>query len=474
MKYSFLSVLLSGLTLLVLAGATDAQNPTTLWETKKGIQKPESVYYHKKSDRLFVSNIVGGGTEKDGKGWISVLSAEGEVLEPKWVKGLNAPKGIRIADGTLWVSDIDRLLGFDLSTGKNVEEVSIPDAVFLNDVAVGHDGDVFVSDMRDNKIYRYSDGEVGVFAQGEKLESPNGLLVSGTRLLVGGNSTGENKSGHLFSIDLRTGKKRLITPEPTLQIDGIELDGRGNYIVTEWSRGTILKISPDGTKKKLLQLERSTADIGFDQKTQRLFLPYMLKNKVVAYRIAPKRSYQSLIDDRLSLWQTQGNWNVNQDGVVTLKPGPDEEGWKRFEDYLTSKAQYKDFELHVEYKFQEGGNSGVFFHIGNPKKPVSTGIEVQILDSFHESGELGPHDHGGIISATGPAINMSRPAGHWQHMVVLSNGDHLRVLLNGEQIQDVQLNETNVSDRPSTGHISIQDHGLPFQVRSIRIRPLQN
>ena len=472
MRTSHVLIVLS-LLVPMLAGITHAQDIKKVWETTDGIQRPESAYYDAQRDQIYVSSIAGGGTEKNGNGWISILGTDGTVIEKKWVDGLNAPKGIRSTGDTLWVSDIDRLLGFDQETGEKVADVKIPEAKFLNDVAVGYDGTVYVSDMKGNRIYSYKQGgKLKVFAEGEKLESPNGLLVSGTRLLVCGFSAGNNKPGHLYSIDLRNGKKRLVHEKPLGNLDGLELDGRGNYVVTDWPAGKIYRVGPDGQKETLFSGKKGTADIGFARDHQILLLPYMTKDKVVAYQIGPVHDYQNLIDKSLSKWQTNGNWTVRDDGVVELKPGPNEEGWKRFEDYLTSKTKYDDFVLHVDYKIIEDGNSGIFFNIGNPEKPVSTGIEVQILDSFETTGDLSHHDNGGIISTNGASKNMSRPAGLWNHMTVIVEGDHLRVILNGEQVQDLQLDETEVSDRPSSGHISIQDHGLPFWVRNVKIRSL--
>jgi len=48
-----------------------------------------------------------------------------------------------------------------------------------------------------------------------------------------------------------------------------------------------------------------------------------------------------------------------------------------------------------------------------------------------------------------------------------------RHAFNGEQVQDIDLSETGMKDRPLKGHISIQDHGLPMQVRNVRIREIE-
>ena len=103
-----------------------------------------------------------------------------------WFTALNAPKGLRSFGGTLWVADLDEVIGIDVASGKENARVKIDGAKFLNDVAVGADGTVYASDMLGNKIYGVKDGKATVFAEGEQLEYPNGLFVEGERLVVGG------------------------------------------------------------------------------------------------------------------------------------------------------------------------------------------------------------------------------------------------------------------------------------------------
>src|SRR6266550_542027 len=53
-------------------------------------------------------------------------------------------------------------------------------------------------------------------------------------------------------------------------------------------------------------------------------------------------------------WTTTGNWKLGKDGVVSLQPRPGETGWTRYDAYLWSKKQYKDFEAEFEYKVAKG------------------------------------------------------------------------------------------------------------------------
>ncbi|MBC8325619.1 MAG: DUF1080 domain-containing protein [Verrucomicrobia subdivision 3 bacterium] len=176
----------------------------------------------------------------------------------------------------------------------------------------------------------------------------------------------------------------------------------------------------------------------------------------------------------LTGWQTTGNWLPQQDGSLLIKPRKGERGWQRYSAYLWSEKKYKDFVLHVEYKYPPKGNSGIHFRVGDLKNPVHTGIEAQVLDSYGKK-KVGPHDHGGIIRTVGASKNMSKKPGEWNTMIVTCKGSHLKVTLNGEQIVDVQLDKTPMKDRPLEGYIGLQDHGEPnnLHFRNIKIKELK-
>ncbi|MEM1354006.1 MAG: DUF1080 domain-containing protein [Planctomycetota bacterium] len=175
----------------------------------------------------------------------------------------------------------------------------------------------------------------------------------------------------------------------------------------------------------------------------------------------------------LTGWRTTGNWVPQDGGILKIDPRPGERGWQRFEAYLTTQRTYADFILELEFKLERGGNSGVHFRIGDPAEPVTRGIEVQILDSFGKPDErLTHHDNGGVIRTSPPSKNMSKPAGEWNQLVITCKGHHLTVVLNGERVQDLQLDEGAMKDRPLEGHIALQDHGIPMWFRNIRIKEL--
>jgi hypothetical protein len=170
-------------------------------------------------------------------------------------------------------------------------------------------------------------------------------------------------------------------------------------------------------------------------------------------------------------WTTKGNWTL-VDGVVSLEPRSGEKGWSRWDAYLWANKQYKDFEIEFEYKVQKGGNSGFYFHVGDKNDPVAKGIEVQIYDSGSKprDAKLTDHDSGGIIPGIPPTKNAAKPTGEWNKFHITVKDNKVTVVLNGEVVNEVPLDNDKIKSRPPTGAIGFQDHALPISLRNIRIR----
>ncbi len=275
------------------ASAAPAQPPavTAGWVVQD-MRAPESAYLDEGSGYLFVSQINGTPTDRDGNGRISKLGLDGSVVSADWFTGLNAPKGLRSFGGTLWVADLDEVIGIDIASAKENARVKVDGARFLNDVAIGADGTVYVSDTMASAIYAIKDGKSTVFAQGEQFEYPNGLFVEGERLIVGGWGKPEadfttKVPGRLYSLDLKTKQKTLITKQPLGNIDGVEQEARGGYLVTDYMKGTLIQVSPTGESRVVRTFKPGLADHTFlYAQGDILIAPHMNENTVAAYDIA--------------------------------------------------------------------------------------------------------------------------------------------------------------------------------------------
>jgi len=255
-----------------------------LW-VSKGFKMPESVVYDGANDILYVSNINGEGSDKDGNGFISRVSLDGEILEPEWISGLDAPKGMALAGNKLYVSDIDTLVEINVNDSEITNRYKARGSQFLNDVAAAGNGDIYVSDTGANTIYKLSDGSFGVWLKDDRLDSPNGLLVEQDRLLVA--SMGPFNSpdnARLSAVSLSSKTITNITPEPAGKLDGLETGLDGDYYVTDWPNGGLLRITTDGRVKKLLELEKGSADLEFVASTRMIIIPMMLEGELIAWK----------------------------------------------------------------------------------------------------------------------------------------------------------------------------------------------
>jgi sugar lactone lactonase YvrE len=269
--------------------------PKPLWTVSTGLASPESAYYHQRSNSIFVANINGGVLEKDGNGYITRLAMGGKVIAEKWATGLNAPKGIRSVGMTIWVADIDEVVGFELTAAgaRLVSRVRVDGSQFLNDVAAGPDGTLYVSDSTQSRIYMIRDGKPSVFAEvTDAGGQPNGLLVDGDRLILGTIGRGQ-AGGNLLAFDLKTKQRARLTMENVGGIDGIEPAEKGAYFVTDVIGRRLLHVGSGGAVTTLLLFDQAGADFGIQAKSQQFvaagiaFVPFLFANSVSAYDLYP-------------------------------------------------------------------------------------------------------------------------------------------------------------------------------------------
>lgn len=278
--------LITIVTLIFMASSfADTENFKQLWQTE-GFKNPESVLFDQKNNVIYVSNVNGSPAEKDGNGFISKVSMDGEIINLEWVTGLNAPKGMGIVGNHLYVADVDTLIEIDIPTGKISHHYVIEGAKFLNDVTTGDDT-VYVSDSFGNAIYSLKDGGIENWLTSPDLISPNGLYLEKGRMLVGSMGIfGENPVPGQFlavsladkSISSASGGKGIGA------LDGVEADLDGDFYVSDWAGGKIYHIERNGDFKELISLEQGTADIDYIQSKDILLIPLMVSGKLIAFK----------------------------------------------------------------------------------------------------------------------------------------------------------------------------------------------
>lgn len=255
-----------------------AQTPKIhqIWESTENMPVPESVLYVPDRQELYVSLIDGEGNAKDGKGGIAVLNLDGTLKNPTWITGLNAPKGMALYKGLLYIADITAVVVVDVITGNVIDEIEIEGAVFLNDVTVDSYGTVYISDTRLNKIYRLKNGQQDLYM--DNVNAVNGLKHIGADLFA-------LAGKELWRVNA---KKEVVVIAKGFEQngDGIEPIGNGDFLVTCWP-GIVYYVKADGSLIKLLDVQGkiNTADLGYHPDKKILYIPTFNNNSVIAYQL---------------------------------------------------------------------------------------------------------------------------------------------------------------------------------------------
>ncbi|WP_299700824.1 SMP-30/gluconolactonase/LRE family protein [uncultured Pontibacter sp.] len=284
--YSLSLLILTALALQGCSGGLfTSRAPVTLteaWATDNTLRTPESVVYDRERNVLYVSNINQSSKDrKDGDGFISRLSPNGDIEQLYWVSGLNDPKGMALQNNILYVADMDEIIAIATQTGAVLARHKADKSQMLNDVTVDNAGNVYVSDSRQGAIYLFRNGRVTHWLD-TKRERPNGLLYDNNRIIVASFNSGAVRF-------LDTERKEFTDwTDKIPSADGIARVGADGYMVSNWN-GEIYYVNNAGKNWKVLDTKSqkiNTADIFYDEQNQLLYVPTFYDNRVIAYRVA--------------------------------------------------------------------------------------------------------------------------------------------------------------------------------------------
>ena len=265
----------------------------------RGFDSPESVWYDSTLDVFFVSN-TGSGDGDDSHGFISRLKSDGSIDSLRFIADgqndvtLHTPRGLAVLGDTIWVADGKTLRGFDKRNGKGVGDVDFAQlgAELLNDVALGPEGSVFITDTR----ARDGAGEIFRIPQlSVEGRSRNPQAASTNTTLHGPNGiTWDRVRGHYLVASFLGNDIYSWMPEsePTAiatgpgRFDGIAALGDGRILVTSWNDSSLMVLRGDSLHAVISGLP-TPADIGIDNKRQRVAIPLSATNEVVIFTIPP-------------------------------------------------------------------------------------------------------------------------------------------------------------------------------------------
>ena len=273
---------------------------TSIMAEQPVFSQPESAYFYTSGSTdpgvYFISSTNG-----DDVGWVSKLAADGSMIDSRWATDLRHPMGMRVSGKRLWINNTTEIVGLNLDNPNDRIVHPIDGAISLNDLATDSSGHAYLSDTMNSRVVRVdlATGENSTYIS-TLPSSPNGVLVQGDRLYIASWGVMSDRpeeraewitktAGDLYWVSLKdsTKSRHIIVPELG-NLDGVEIDQKGNIYVSDWESGKLYKIS-SGTKTvvSLGQYGQGLADIGLNSLTGELALPVMLSSEVLFLATSP-------------------------------------------------------------------------------------------------------------------------------------------------------------------------------------------
>ena len=251
----------------------EADAADVAWVAKGGFCEPETVL-PLPDETLLVSNVC--GFREAGNGYLSLLDARGTALDWRIVDGLDAPLGMALHDGRLYVVDTNRVLVLQWPGYKHLETIGL-DTKVANDLAIATDGTMYVTDTATHEvIVRTPDGDISVLTGEPRFTGANGIELRDEHLYVGGK--------RLWCVNLADNSVRTVGPEWLGDIDGIEFEADGALQITPVA-GPLYRYRSDDDIEVISGEGVSSANHGFAPSLGLALIPTGFDNTVIAIRI---------------------------------------------------------------------------------------------------------------------------------------------------------------------------------------------
>lgn len=255
-----------------------------------GLKNPAGVIVDSVTGAYYISNVNGGQSDQDNNGFITKLDPTGKIEKLKFIAGgldgvtLHAPKGLAIVDQTLFVTDIDRVRGFDLQSGRPVKEMDLSAFTvnFLTGLATDSQGVLYIVDTGTDTIYKVNPrqgAKPAVFVKDEALAGPHGLAVNpltAALVVVSWNA------GKILEVD-RSGTVKVLFANSFFNarfgnLMGVDFDAFGNMYVSDFSEGKVIRIDPSFHIQTIAEFLTTPAGLAIDRKNHRILVPYLSGN----------------------------------------------------------------------------------------------------------------------------------------------------------------------------------------------------
>ncbi len=179
----------------------------------------------------------------------------------------------------------------------------------------------------------------------------------------------------------------------------------------------------------------------------------------------------------------KGVWTF-ENGVLTASE----------DQVIWSKKDYDDFIIDLEFKTENGTNSGVIVYCTDMENWIPNSVEVQIADDFAEQWAKSPKTWhcGAIFGHLAPTKSMVKKPGQWNRFTVTCKDKMIYVMLNGQMVTEMNMDlwtsatknpdgsdipswlSTPFAKLPTHGNIGLQGKhaGAPIYFRKVKIKEL--
>jgi len=180
-------------------------------------------------------------------------------------------------------------------------------------------------------------------------------------------------------------------------------------------------------------------------------------------------------------WQMDSmpsGWGVREGALTRVRPAAD----------IITTEKFRNFELSLEWNVAPKGNSGIFYRASEDDDAIYwTAPEMQVLDDAgHPDGQSRLTAAGADYGLYPSPAGVVKPAGEWNQVRILVDGNHVEQWLNGVKVVEYELGspdwEAKVKaskfathpryGRNAEGYIGLQEHEYRVAFRNIKIRVL--
>ena len=179
----------------------------------------------------------------------------------------------------------------------------------------------------------------------------------------------------------------------------------------------------------------------------------------------------------------EGIWTF-EDGVLTASE----------DQVIWTQKDYDNFIIDLEFKTEDGTNSGVIVYCNNMQNWIPNSVEIQIADDFAEKWAKSPKTWhcGAIFGHLAPSKSMVNKPGQWNRFTITCKDKMVYVMLNSRMVTEMNMDlwtsatknpdgsnippwlSTPFAELPTHGSIGLQGKhaGAPIYFRNIKIKVL--